>query len=177
MLLVSDPTIDNILNKYKTELGQYSEPYKNHVYRVFNLAMTLGAEEIKPYFKEVSISAAFHDLGIWTDQSLDYLHPSVKLSFNYIHEHNLDVDRQLVANIIENHHRLNRFGDNSAVESFRKADMIDLSRGLIRFGINKEYMKQLYKSLPSRGFHLFIFREVIGHSVRNPFNPFPMLRI
>lgn len=177
MLLVSEPLIDHILDKYQNELGAYRLPYKNHVYRVFNLVMNLGGEEIKQVFREVCIAAAFHDLGIWTEQSLDYLHPSVKLSFNYIHEHEIDIDRQLVSNIIENHHRLNRYGENSVVENFRKADLIDLSKGIIRFGLNKDYIRQLYRSLPSAGFHRYIFREVAGHSIRHPFNPFPMLRI
>ena len=79
--IVTNDTIDNILNTYRSELGENYDLYRNHVYRVYNFALT----QLDPNaeLEKLSIAAAFHDLGIWTNNTLDYIEPSAQLAREY----------------------------------------------------------------------------------------------
>jgi len=86
-----------------------------------------------------AIAAAFHDLGIWTDATFDYLKPSVGLAVAHLR----DTDRESwipeVSEMILEHHKLSpyRRDPHSLVEPFRRADWVDVSRGLLRFGLSR----------------------------------------
>ena len=77
--LLRSATLDAILSTHAEALGADFEGYRNHTYRVANLSaaqLSASAEEIE----KVAIAAAFHDLGIWTDRTFDYLAPSAALA-------------------------------------------------------------------------------------------------
>lgn len=82
--------IDHILDSYKNEFGKDFEQYHNHVYRVFNFAIPF----VESYrdIEILSIAAAFHDLGIWTNKTFDYINPSVELAKKYCLENGLDIE-------------------------------------------------------------------------------------
>ena len=73
--ITQNEIIDLILDSHKDDLGDYFESYRNHVYRVYNLAITNVTSDRDS--KIVSIATAFHDLGIWTNNTFDYLKPSI----------------------------------------------------------------------------------------------------
>ena len=170
-----DETIDAILHSYKTALGGDYDKYRNHVYRVFNLTLLLSNTEGDDY-KALEIATAFHDIGIWTAKTFDYLEPSIALSNQYLNQNGLSGLASEVNKIINNHHKLSSYTADALVEAFRKADLIDLSFGLFSFGIKREQLKELNRLFPSLGFHRFIVWQAIKNMVRHPLNPLPMMK-
>jgi len=64
------PTIDGVLDAWHDRLGADFAPYRNHVYRVFNLSRALVHEGID---REdlLAVASVFHDLGIWSQGTMD----------------------------------------------------------------------------------------------------------
>jgi HD superfamily phosphodiesterase len=48
--------------------------YKNHAYRVANLCVAFSSGD-GAQLEKIATAAAFHDLGIWTNHTFDYLGP------------------------------------------------------------------------------------------------------
>jgi hypothetical protein len=73
-LLTRIPTIDDVLDDHATALRDDFFAYRNHVYRVVNLcAAMVGQSELE----KIAVAAVFHDLGIWTNGTFDYIAPSI----------------------------------------------------------------------------------------------------
>ena len=174
--IITNDTIDSILNNYRTELGGNYDLYRNHVYRVYNFALTQmhPNEELE----KLSIAAAFHDLGIWTNNTLDYLEPSVQLAREYCRKKKLSFsDTKEVETMINNHHKLSEVESSPLAEIFREADLIDLTLGLVPKGRKKKDIRIIRDLFPNRGFHLFLFKLFIKNLISNPKHPFPIFKM
>ena len=80
-LLTRVPTIDDVLHDHATELGHDFVAYRNHVYRIVNLCVAIvGPSELE----KIAVAAVFHDLGIWTNGTFDYIAPSIALAHDYL---------------------------------------------------------------------------------------------
>lgn len=117
------------------------DAYKAHVYRVVNFARALTPDEPGRDDK-LAISAAFHDLAAF--DTLDYLAPSIAAQDAWLRETGRQTWSDELALVIAQHHRLTRYASirphASLVEAVRKADLVDVSQGLIRFGIPRSYV-------------------------------------
>ncbi|HEU0054861.1 MAG TPA: HD domain-containing protein, partial [Longimicrobium sp.] len=78
-MLTEIATLDEVLDAHAAELGADFTAYRNHAYRVANLCLAL-APDAPGRVEKIALAAAFHDLGIWTDGTFDYLPPSVRLA-------------------------------------------------------------------------------------------------
>jgi hypothetical protein len=169
--------IEDGLASWSAALGKAQEAYRGHVYRVFNCARHIfGSDDANDLFAAASV---FHDLGIWSDGTFDYLGPSIARAAAFCHERAPHLDGNTVANIIENHHRLRRYvnaPDAPLVEAFRRADLVDLTGGWIRAGIPDAFLRQLRTAFPYGGFHAILVRTALGWMLRHPLRPLPMLR-
>jgi hypothetical protein len=174
--ITSNYTIDSILDSFKSELGKNYEAYKNHVYRVYNFsAMQVNSNES---LKRLSIAAAFHDIGIWTNHTLDYLDPSAKLAKEYCVKNNLTLlESTEIEVMINNHHKLSKVKISELAEIFRQADLIDLSLGLVSKGRSRNNIKRTRAMLPNRGFHIFLLKLFLKNLLSNPTNPFPIFKL
>ena len=175
ILINSDPIIDQILALYQTDLGSHYQKYRNHVYRVLNLTLMLNSEE-QSSEKALAIAAAFHDLGIWTAHTFDYLSPSIDLAKAYLKKHALTNLKSMVTDIINNHHKFSNYKGIEIAESFRKADLTDLTFGFINFGVTRYDLNELNKEFPSLGFHRFIVKQALKNTLKHPLNPLPMMK-
>jgi hypothetical protein len=174
-IITENLTIDSILSKHKNELGNDFEKYKNHVYRVYNLCLYLGLENDR--FNILEIVVAFHDIGIWTHNTFDYLPPSEDLANNFCHNANLNPQEcEIVNHIITNHHKLRSIKDQAISEIFRKADLVDLTLGIFTFGIQRTYLKKLNAAFPNKGFHFLLIKLSIKRFITNPLSPLPMYK-
>ena len=167
--------IHSILSLHKDELGDSFECYYNHTCRVFNHAMLLSNANAGEQ-KQLAIASAFHDIGIWTATTFDYLNPSSKLATEYLTQNGLTEWKELVLEIINQHHKLTPYKHNFLAECFRQADLIDLSFGLFKFGISRDQFSQTNRQFPSLGFHRFITKEMLKNIVKHPFNPLPIVK-
>ena len=88
--------LENILFGFRTELAGDFRAYEHHCKRVLLLAVKLlSLGELAPLaFENLAIAAAFHDLGIWTAHTFDYLAPSCGLAAAYLQQHGHDEGAQ-----------------------------------------------------------------------------------
>jgi hypothetical protein len=163
---------------FHQQLGKAYMPYLNHATRVFHIARTLDHAKTVDVEK-LAIACAFHDLGIWTHHTWDYLHPSEQLCREYLDANGRSEWADELLAMIRWHHKLLPYsGPHAAsVELFRKADLVDFSAGIVRFGIKHAYYKTLTAACPLLGFHTLLLRKFGAHMLRRPWNPLPMVRI
>lgn len=77
------PILEEILESKRADIGSDFAAYRNHCYRVLNFCIALS-EDTKESFEKIQIAVAFHDLGIWTRKTFDYLLPSEELAREYL---------------------------------------------------------------------------------------------
>jgi HD superfamily phosphodiesterase len=167
--------IDDILKQHRSELNVDYDKYRHHVYRVFNFTLLLR-ETTEKETEALALAAAFHDIGIWTAGTFYYLEPSLALAKEYIKTKQLKVSAKAVEQIIMNHHKITSYKENDLAEAFRKADLVDLSLGIISHGISHRDILELYQAFPESNFHLFILKEVAFNTFKNPLNPLPIFK-
>lgn len=171
-------TLAAILNAHADTLGADFVPYWNHAHRVANLcaAHATGGAEV---MEKIAIAAAFHDLGIWTDATFDYLEPSARLASTYLAASGLEQWELEISAMISNHHKLTRYRDNPdwLVEPFRLADSTDVSLGFLKLGVPASFIRALYETWPSAGFHRRLVQLEFTHLGKHPLNPLPVLKL
>ena len=74
--------VDAVLERFAGALGGDREGYTCHVARVLAFYRKIAHDHEAP--EQVQIAGAFHDLGIWTARTFDYLAPSVRLARDYL---------------------------------------------------------------------------------------------
>lgn len=169
--------LDEILSKWKPILGNEYQGYRNHVYRMVNFCFTLK-ECHSDEREKIIIAGAFHDIGIWLENTFDYIPPSIPPTIDYLKTKNLEGWSEEISLMITEHHKLREY-KNSAyplVEVFRKGDLIDFSLGLFKFGIPKTYIKSLKAKFPNSSFHLNISKRAAKWLIKHPLNPAPMIK-
>jgi len=168
--------IDSVLANWQDFIGNDFNAYKNHVYRVLNFAASLHPLSPDEHEK-LSIAAAFHDLGIWSHNTLDYLDPSIKLMETWLVGNGKAGWFEELGRIVAEHHKLRPIKDLPIAETFRKADMIDLTKGRFKHGLPKSHIRDVFDALPTHGFHKRLTQLTFNQIKNNPFsNPFPMLK-
>jgi hypothetical protein len=174
-MIEQHPLIEDIFKQHRSDLNIDYDKYRHHVYRVFNFTLLMHDADKKD-LDSLAVAAAYHDMGIWTTGTLDYLEPSIALAKGYIGSNKLKVSGKMVEQIISNHHKITPYRDCEVTEAFRKADLIDLSLGIISHGISGKDISIIYGAFPGEWFHTFILSEMVKHAFRNPFNPLPVIK-
>jgi len=177
MLRTEFATLDEILGYRAEAIGQDFEGYRNHVYRVANLCLlhTAGDDES---VEKIAIAAAFHDLGIWTEHTFDYLEPSVALAMTHLGTTGRGGWTAEIAAMIREHHKITSYRANPGwlVEAFRRADWTDVSLGVLSFGVERGLIREIQGAWPDAGFHRLLVRLELRHLSRHPLNPLPVIR-
>ncbi len=174
-LVTSLSTVEEVLHDHAPELGQDLIAYRNHVYRVANLCLAIvgdGHVEVE----KTAVAAVFHDLAIWTNKTFDYVAPSVALAREYLEARGMAAWVPEVTAMIEDHHKITGIDGQSLVESFRRADWIDVSRGLRRFGLPRTFMTAVAATWPNAGFHRRLVQLTVDRFWKHPLAPLPMVK-
>jgi hypothetical protein len=145
------------------------DSYKAHVYRVVNFARAFTPEEPDRDDK-LAIASAFHDLGAF--DTLDYLVPSIEAQDAWLQQTGREPWSDELALIVAEHHRLSGYRPPrpyaSLVEAVRRADLVDVSQGLIRFGLPRSYVKDVRAAFDASVF----FKRVIPAGALNAVRKF-----
>ena len=176
-LLTSLPTVEEVLSDHAPELGHDLTAYRNHVYRVVNLCVAILGDS-RGELEKIAVAAVFHDLGIWTNHTFDYIAPSVALAREHLAARGMaDWIPEIEAMIVD-HHKVtpSHAHPQSLVESFRRADWVDVSRGLRRFGLPRTFIAAVDAAWPNAGFHQRLVRLTIDRFVKHPLTPLPMVK-
>jgi hypothetical protein len=176
-LVTTLPVVEQVLGKHASELGNDHMGYRNHVYRVVNLCLAIAGDN-RAELEKIAVAAVFHDLGIWTNHTFDYIDPSVALAREYLMARGMGDWIPEVEAMIVDHHKVTSSQANpqSLVESFRRADWIDVTRGLRRFGLARTFIAAVDAAWPNAGFHRRLVQLTIDRFVKHPLSPLPMVK-
>lgn len=171
------PLLEEILGGWKEELGDDYLGYRNHVYRMIHFCLALR-DCSREERKKIVIAGCFHDLGIWTNSTVDYLPPSVALAKSYLRRNKL---RDWIAEIelmIDMHHKLRPYKDDRypLVEVFRKGDLVDFSLGVVQFGLPSAFIRSVKDQFPNAGFHKRLAQLAAGWFAKHPLSPPPFFK-
>jgi hypothetical protein len=169
--VTTHPVVDAVLQRHRDALGDDLPAYRNHVYRGLTYHRALWGAPLPDW---AALAWAVHDLGIWTARTFDYLGPSSDLASSLAAEFGI-TDVGDARTIIAEHHALRPVGDPMS-ETFRIADRIDVSRGLLTGPLQRSFVKGVVRELPYLGFHALLVRGLAGYAVTHPRRPLPMLR-
>ncbi|HKO79088.1 MAG TPA: hypothetical protein VJU78_01775 [Chitinophagaceae bacterium] len=169
-------TIEDLMDRFKPLINTDYIKYRNHIYRVFLNCLLL--DDNKNNEEKYAVAAVFHDIGIWTDHTIDYLNPSIEQAKIYLSKSRKQNLIKEITLMIYWHHKINKYqGEFAAiVENFRKADWIDVSIGLFGFGLDRKVIKENRKIFPNKGFHWFLIKKIMGNLFRHPLKPLPMFK-
>jgi hypothetical protein len=177
VLLERIDSLDRVLETHAAALGGDFEAYRNHTYRVVNLCVAL-APRADASLEKVALAAAFHDLGIWTARTFDYLPPSIDLACTHLACTGHGDWRDNVAVMIREHHKVRRYrgADAESVEPFRRADWIDVSLGVLTFGLARSRIGEIRAKWPNAGFHRRLAQLTFKRWRSHPLSPIPVLK-
>ncbi len=177
-LLTRISTVVAVLTAHVEELGTDFDGYRNHVYRVVNLCAAQSSRD-PAQVEKIAIAAAFHDLGIWTDRTFDYLAPSVRLACAHLSNSGKAEWTCEITDMILEHHKVSRYRGNPRwlVEPFRRADWVDVCRGVITFGVPRPVVREVLSTWPSAGFHKRLVQLELQRLRTHPWHPLPMMRL
>ena len=176
-LLTSLPTVEDVLDNHAAALGHDLTAYRNHVYRIVNLCFAIvgnGPVELE----KIAVAGVFHDLGIWTNNTFDYIAPSVAAAREHLAARGMADWIPEIEAMIADHHKVtpSRANPQSLVESFRRADWIDVSLGLRRFGLPRTFIAAVDATWPNAGFHRRLVQLTIDRFWKHPLTPLPMFK-
>jgi hypothetical protein len=159
-----------VLDKHAVELGEDFTAYRNHAYRVTNLCAALSPCDAQT-LEKVALAAAFHDLGIWTAHTFDYLAPSIDLACAHL-------GCAGISGMIREHHKVRAYRgtDTELIEPFRRADWIDVSLGLLTFGLPRTRLRAILARWPNAGFHKRLIQLTLRQARAHPLRPLPVLK-
>jgi hypothetical protein len=144
---------------------------------VANLCVALSPD-VPGRIEKIALAAAFHDLGIWTDGTFDYLPPSIRLARAHLAGAGRPEWADEITAMISDHHKVSRArGDpDSLAEPFRRADWIDVTHGLRTFGLHRNRLREIFATWPNAGFHKRLIRLFLHRLRTHPLSPLPMFR-
>ena len=176
-MLTALPTLDALLAAHAMQLGDDATGYRHHAYRVANFYWQLSPGDAE-MLEKLSIAVAFHDLGIWTARTFDYLPPSRVLARDHLRTIGRPEWRTDVDAMIDHHHRIRRMppSTQASVETFRRADWIDVSLGVMRVCLPAGAIRAVMAALPNAGLHRRLASLTLGRPYRPPLSPLPMMR-
>jgi HD domain-containing protein len=171
------PFLDEVLSPWQQTLGADYLAYKNHVIRMLNFCFYLAKpDDVEE--KKLIIAAAFHDIGIWTNNTVDYLAPSITHLEHYLHKNNLSAWFAELSVMIAQHHKITKtkYPQYPLVEIFRQADLVDFSLGMVKNAITKNFIREVKTALPNAGFHRLLLVLTWQRIKQKPFSPLPMMK-
>lgn len=171
------PLVEEILDRWQDNLGNDYLGYKNHVYRMIHFCFALHPCDAQARQK-IIIAACFHDLGIWTDHTVDYLPPSIALVTKYLQQQHLESWIAEIELMIDMHHKFRKYRDDRypLVEVFRKGDLVDFSLGMVKCGLPKTYIQQVKHQFPNAGFHRRLMQLAGSWFYNHPLSSPPFMK-
>jgi hypothetical protein len=164
-IIDSDPVLDDELFGLASTLRPDFKAYRNHCLRVATFTKyflpEFVEEEIPNAMELVSMALAYHDLGLWSDNALAYLEPSLaRMEAALLPEGNYSSkEMAIMKEIILQHHKVTDFHSDlglaadALVNAVRKADWADATMGVVRFGMPEALLEAAYDNIPEAGFH------------------------
>lgn len=158
------------LSRLRTATDEIGGPMERHSLRVRHLAAEIAARRGWSVDGEVlTVAAILHDIGLYPDASRGgvYTADGAVLGAELTTGNGWSAARvQRCADAIERHHELRgQLARGPEVEALRRADLVDVSGGLIAAGLPRAWIRRLRAEIPVTGLGAELRREV-GRALR-----------
>ena len=158
------------LERLRAATGASDGPMERHCLRTRHIAARLAADRGWTVDGELlTVAAILHDIGLYPQASRGgvYTADGAALARELLREHGFSAERiERCAQAIDRHHELRgQLAQGAEVEALRLADRVELSAGLLRYGIDRGWLRALHRSAPRRGLVGELVRE-IGRALR-----------
>jgi hypothetical protein len=145
-------------------------PMERHSIRVVLLAEEIARKEGKEVDSELLLCAGLlHDLGLYPGAATKaaYVTDGRHLAEKELTGLGWDPARvRLAADAVEHHHELtSQWSRGTEVELLRKADLVEVSHGLVMAGVTRAFYRDLRKRIPRDGFVPEVLRG-LGKAIR-----------
>jgi hypothetical protein len=154
------------LEEVRRLAGTTGGPLENHNVRVFRVAERLAERLGLKFDREVVLCAAqLHDVGLYPGaaSAASYVEDGARLARRLLEPHDWPPARlKRCADAIERHHELRpQWKRGVEVELLRRADLVDVSGGLIALGAGRGWVRSLGREAPRRGFYREVGRLLV----------------
>lgn len=179
-LITESDRIDALISPFEQHFPSAADfkGYRNHCLRMLNVILALS--EVEPDRREkAEIALAFHDITVFPDRTLDYLGQAAALACEHLQSIGRSEWESPVTLMITQHHKVRPYSGphHNLVEAMRKADWVDVSFGRMRFGLPRDWLRQLHETLPLYSFYPKTLFPLIGrYMLRHPSKPLPNFR-
>lgn len=130
--------------------------------------------KLKENYPAIAAAIAFHDIGLWTDNTLQYIEPSTKRARMDLKSDFSYSELELIHNIIYWHHKITEYTEEKegfnqkVIEAVRKADWIDATKGIITKGMPRQHIQTVESMIPEEGFHMCLINfgpKLYGYNI------------
>jgi hypothetical protein len=158
------------LDALREATGERGGPMERHGIRVFLIVERLASKEGATVDREVLLCASLlHDVGLYPRASEGgaYVTDGRHYAAGVLVSGRWSGDRlERCLDAIELHHELRPQWERGAeVELLRRADLVEVSAGLVRFGLRGGWLRGLFRAVPRAGFYPEIAR-LLGRALR-----------
>jgi len=158
------------LARLRAATGAANGPMERHCLRVRQIAAELASRRSWEYDEELlTVAAILHDIGLYPSVTHGgvYTAEGATLARELLAAHGWGSGRiERCSDAIDRHHDVRRQGSlGNEVEALRLADLVDVSGGLLRFGLDRAWLRALQQAVPRTGFGGELARE-LGRAIR-----------
>ncbi len=171
--LASTPAAQDALGQLRTATGSSNSPIERHSLRCYHLAVAIAADRHWTIDEELLIVASMlHDIGLYigAQRRSPYTVEGAELSRRLGRKHGWPDTRVRRCSLaVDRHHELRCQSEyGSEAESLRLADLVDLTSGGLRFGLDAEEVRKLNLAVARVGLLGELTRRVGSLFVRQP---------
>jgi hypothetical protein len=144
-------------------------PMERHCVRQFAIAERLAGE--RAFDRELLLCASWlHDLGLFTHSRDPYVTESARLASRVLKPFGWPPERlQRCMDACEQHHApRSRMAMGLEVELIRRSDLVDVTAGLVNFGLDRGWLRDLFREVPRDGLWRLIGSAVLGELRQRP---------
>ena len=158
------------LEAVREATGEDGGPMERHGLRVFRIASEMASRRELEVDREVLLVAGLlHDLGLYELASRGgvYVSDGADFAAELLAPHGWPEERvRLCRDAIERHHELrSQWRAGNEVELIRRADLVDVSAGVVRFGVPRPWLRELFAAVPRDGTYGEVAR-LLRHALR-----------
>jgi hypothetical protein len=167
--VVSDTPAARAALETLRRLAGAGSPMERHCLRQFAIAERLAAD--RTVDRELLLCACWlHDLGLYRNSRDPYVTEGARLAVRVLEPFGWSPERiQLCMDACEQHHApRSRMAMGLEVELVRRADLVDVTAGLVNFSLDRSWLRGLFREVPRKGLWRLIGAAVLDELRNRP---------
>jgi hypothetical protein len=144
-------------------------PMERHCLRQFAIAERLAGD--RTFDRELLLCACWlHDAGAYTRSRDAYVTEAARLAARVLAPFDWSPERlQRCMDACEQHHApRSRLAMGLEVELVRQSDLVDVTRGLVNFGVDRRWLRGLFRAVPRDGLWRLVGAVVLSELRHRP---------